>query len=514
MKLSELVNEIPYISEPLTGDIDITGIVSDSRSVEPGYLFVALTGQTTDGHRFIADALERGAAAVVGTRPVTILKVPYLQVKNSHQALPHLAAAFYGYPGRKLTVVGVTGTDGKTTTTNLIHSILQAAGYKAGMISTINAVIGDETLDTGFHVTTPDAPDVQRYLSRMVDAGLTHAVLEVTSHGLAQYRADACEFDVAVVTNITHEHLDYHGSFEDYRSAKARLFAGLEWTSPKMQGNPRKAVLNRDDSSFAYLSQKATGERISYGFHPEADIRPEGVEHTLNGLSFVVSGQGIGFPINCPLVGDFNISNCLAAITATVYSLGISLEAAQIAISSFNGVPGRMERINLGQDYTAMVDFAHTPNALHQALVTARQLTQGRVIAVFGAAGLRDRQKRMLMAGTSLELADLTILTAEDPRTESLNDILVEMAAGAVQKGGLEGQSFWRIPDRGEAIKFAISQARPGDLVISCGKGHEQSMCFGEVEYPWDDRTAMKAAISEHLGISGPEMPYLPTQER
>ncbi len=475
---------------------------------------MALAGGSTDGHRYIPAALESGAAAVVGTKAMEHLDVPYLQVKDSRMALPHLAAAFYGYPGRKLTVIGVTGTDGKTTTTNMIQAILQAAGYKSGMISTINAVIGDQVLDTGFHVTTPDAPDIQRYLAQMVTAGITHVVLEVTSHGLAQYRADACEFDVAVVTNITHEHLDYHGSYEAYRSAKARLFEGLGTTLPKSRGNPRKAILNRDDVSYEYLSQVSTGSAITYGLHREADVRLQEIHQGAKGVSFVVKGLGQQFPCECRLVGAFNISNCLAAITATVYALGVNPEAAWVGIAGLTSVPGRMEIVNMGQDFTAIIDFAHTPNALQRALETARQITRGRVIVVFGAAGLRDRQKRWMMAEKSMELADLTLLTAEDPRTESLEDILAEMAAGAVGKGGVEGQTFWRIPDRGRAIRLAVSLAFPGDVVIVCGKGHEQSMCFGEIEYPWDDRTAMKAALSELLGIPGPQMPYLPTQDR
>lgn len=514
MRLSELVREYPFPYNLFNGDTEIVGIVSDSRLVQPGYLFLALVGGTTDGHNYIPAALERGAVAVVGTKPVQDLKVPYLQVNDSRMALPHLAAAFYGFPARKLTMIGVTGTDGKTTTTNLIYQILLAAGFKSGMISTINAVIADQVLDTGFHVTTPDAPDVQRYLAQMVRSGLTHVVLEVTSHGLAQYRADACEFDVAVVTNITHEHLDYHGSYEAYRSAKARLFINLYSTLPKSHGNPRKAVLNRDDSSFDYLSQVSTGSLLSYGFHPQAEIRPTEIVLGTDGLSFVANGKDQKIPIDCHMVGEFNISNCLAAISATVYALGVSPKAAQAGIALLQSVPGRMERIELGQDFTAIVDFAHTPNALHQALQSVRQFAQGRVIAVFGAAGLRDRQKRKMMAETSIELADLTVLTAEDPRTELLDDILAEMAAGAISRGGKEGQTFWRIPDRGEAIRLAISMAKPDDIVIACGKGHEQSMCFGELEYPWDDRTAMRAAISQHLGIAGPQMPYLPTQDR
>jgi UDP-N-acetylmuramoyl-L-alanyl-D-glutamate--2,6-diaminopimelate ligase len=512
MKLTELVREFPFDHNLITNDVEILGIVADSRLVKPGYLFVALTGGTTDGHQFISSAIQHGAAAIVGMQSIHSLDVPYLQVQDSRKALPHLAAAFYGYPGRKLNVIGVTGTDGKTTTTNLIYSILQAAGYKSGMISTINAVIGDQVLDTGFHVTTPDAPDVQHYMAQMIASGLSHVVLEVTSHGLAQYRVDACEFDVAVITNITHEHLDYHGSFEEYRSAKARLFTGLSDTAPKLQGNPRKAILNRDDASFDFLSQVTTGTILSYGFDRKSDLYPDEIQQSADGLSFMVNGLGTQFPCICHLLGSFNISNCLAAIGATVYALGISPKAAQKGIAALKSVPGRMEMIKMGQDFAAIVDFAHTPNALKVALETARQISKGKVISVFGSAGLRDRQKRRMMAETSVKLADLTVLTAEDPRTESLDDILAEMYIGAMNNGGIEGENFWRIPDRGEAIQRAISLARPGDVVIACGKGHEQSMCFGEVEYPWDDRTAMRAALSEHLGIPGSQMPYLPTQ--
>jgi UDP-N-acetylmuramoyl-L-alanyl-D-glutamate--2,6-diaminopimelate ligase len=267
-----------------------------------------------------------------------------------------------------LIVIGVTGTDGKTTTTNLIYAILQAAGHKVGMISTINAVIGDQALDTGFHVTTPDAPDVQSYLAQMVNTGLTHVVLEVTSHGLAQHRVDGCEFDVAVITNITHEHLDYHGSFESYRSAKARLFASLDATVHKPHGNPRLAILNRDDTSFEFLSQASTGSILSYGFHPDADIHPEGIQYGDDGLRFEVIGMDQEFPCQCSLLGDFNISNCLAAISATVYALGVSQTAAQVGIASLKSIPGRMERIYLGQNFFAIVDFAHTPNAFKVAL--------------------------------------------------------------------------------------------------------------------------------------------------
>jgi UDP-N-acetylmuramoyl-L-alanyl-D-glutamate--2,6-diaminopimelate ligase len=524
-------------------DILITGISIDSRAVKPGHLFVAMKGGSTDGHDYISKAIENGAIAIVGEREVgridrevsptwrhvdTSLKrenLPYTRLENSRRALSWIAASFYGWPGRKLTVIGVTGTDGKTTTTNLIYQILLAAGIKAGMISTVNAVIGDEVLDTGFHVTTPDAHDVQRYLAQMVAARLTHVVLETTSHGWSQYRVDACEFDVGVVTNITHEHMDEHGSYENYRAAKARLFSSLEKTSDKPQGNPRLGVINRDDDkSFDFLNDFIKVKKLNYGLSEAADVRAVDVNYSPSGIHFKAKSRDFSVPVSSKLVGAFNVSNCLAALTATVYGLKIKPEIAVRGIASLEGIPGRMERINMGQNFTAIVDFAHTPNAMKVALEAAREMlsplpmgeragVRGRVIAVFGSAGLRDKAKRRMMAETSAELADLTVLTAEDPRTESLDEILEEMAAGARSRGGREGQTFWRIPDRGEAIRFALSLAREGDIVLSCGKGHEQSMCFGAREHLWDDRTAMRAALSELLGVEGPQVPYLPTQD-
>ncbi|NOY98101.1 MAG: UDP-N-acetylmuramoyl-L-alanyl-D-glutamate--2,6-diaminopimelate ligase [Chloroflexi bacterium] len=512
--LSDLFAEFPLkIISGQPADVPLAGVASDSRKVQPGCLFVAMAGGAFDGHRFIPDALENGAVAVVGERPQTDLPVPYVQVENSRRALAYLAAAFYGCPARKLTMIGVTGTDGKTTTSNILYHILLAAGFKAGLISTVNAVIGGETIDTGFHVTTPDPPDVQRYLAKMVDAGLTHVVLETTSHGWAQHRVDACEFDIGVVTNITHEHLDYHGSYEAYRAAKARLFTSLAETRDKPSGNPRLAVLNRDDASYDHLSRIAPGPQACYGLDAAADVRAADVVYSPRGIHFTALGPGFSIPVTSPLVGAYNVSNCLAALTAAVVGLDVDPETAARGIAAMPGIPGRMERIDLGQAFTAIVDFAHTPNALRVAIQAAREMTEGRVIVAFGSAGLRDREKRRMMAEVSAELADLTVLTAEDPRTESLDGILDEMAAGATSKGGVEGQTFWRVPDRGEAIRFMIQLARPGDLIMACGKGHEQSMCFGETEYPWDDRTAMRAALAEHLGIAGERMPYLPTQE-
>ncbi len=473
---------------------------------------MALVGETDDGHRFIPDAIARGAVAVIGTGSLPTLAVPYFRVGDSRLALAQLSAAFYGFPARRLMMIGITGTDGKTTTANLIYEILKASGLRAGIISTVNAVIGDMVLDTGLHVTTPEAPDIQRYLAQMAAEGTTHVVLETTSHGLAQRRTAACDFDIGVITNITHEHLDYHGSYEAYRAAKGILFEDLAKTKPKNIGEVRAAVLNRDDGSYEYMRKITQVPVLSYGLNPGSDVRAEEIQHTPIGMTFEAIHEGIHIPVKTSLLGIYNVQNCLGAIAVTAGILKLPVEPISQGIAALTGVPGRMERIDLGQRFLAFVDFAHTPNALRRTLETGRGMVgQGRVIAIFGSAGLRDRAKRGLMAQTSADLADLTILTAEDPRSESLGAILDEMASGAAERGAVEGRDFWRIPDRGEALRFAVGLAGPGDIIIACGKGHEQSMCFGEREYPWDDRTALQAALAEHLALPGPQMPKLPT---
>ena len=523
---ANLADLIHCLDEWKTAAIDrlpISGVVFDSRQVQEANLFVALMGGKVDGHHYIPDAIRRGAAAVVGVQPLAGLSVPYFRVDDSRYALAVLSAAFYEFPARQMTVIGVTGTDGKTTTSNLIYNILRSAGLKAGMISTVNAVIGDQILDTGFHVTTPEAPDVQRYLTQMVATGLDYVILEATSHGLEQQRVAACEFDIGVVTNITHEHLDYHGSYEAYRAAKARLFTSLSATQPKKWNPPRAAVLNKDDRSYDYLRSIAAVNQVSYSLYEGADIRAEAIEYLPDGLRFIGKGrdnEGGNFSllVETKLIGEYNVANCLAALAVAVGVLGLPLDAVRLGIGSLPGIPGRMERIEIetgqdrNQDFLAYVDFAHTPNALFRSLQAARQLTRGRVIAVFGSAGLRDRAKRRMMAEVSAKLADISILTAEDPRTETLEMIIDEMAQGARSQGAVEGSTFWRIPDRGRAIRFAVELAQPGDLVVALGKGHEQSMCFGEMEYPWDDRVAVRAALAERFGLPGPAMPYLPTQ--
>ena len=516
--IRDLFAEIPVNVLRNIPDLEVEGIALDSRKVKPGYIFVAVPGGNTDGHLYIDGAIRNGARVIIGSQRITGIAVPYLQVDDSRLALAHLSAAFHGFPARAMLLVGVTGTDGKTTTANLIFKIMEAAGIPVGMVTTVNAVIGQKKMDTGFHVTTPDAVEIQYYLSKMRDAGLTHVILETTSHGLAQHRVAACDFDIAVITNIAHEHLDFHGTYKAYRDAKAKLFAGLESSHQKTFGAPKAAVLNRDDDSFQYLSEIANVEQINYGLERGADISAEYITESARGFSFTAQGTDLvgerfSIPVFSSLAGKYNISNSMAAVAVTRGILGLSDKAVQNGIKNLKSLPGRMEEIDMGQDFLAIVDFAHTPNALKNALEAGRRYMHGRLIAIFGSAGLRDKQKRRMMAEISAQLADFSILTAEDPRTESLDEILSEMAGGLIAMNGVEGETFWRIPDRGEAIRFGLKLARPGDLVISCGKGHEQSMCFGEIEYDWDDRTAMRAALAEYMQIPGPKMPFLPTQE-
>ncbi len=494
--LQQLIATLPSTASPMiSGDGDVViaaPVVEDNRLVQPGGVFVARHGLSVDGHDYIADAIERGAAAIVGERDISDVSVPYVRVADAQSATGYLAAAYHDFPSRKLIVIGITGTDGKTSTSHILHKILtEATGGKAGFISTIAADFGSRSEETGLHVTTPGAPQVQAYLAQMSNAGLTHVVLEMTSHGLAQGRLNGTDIDVAVMTNVTHEHLDFHGSWENYRAAKGRLFAMLG-QSVRKGDQPKVAVINRDDPSFDYFAAFETDRVVSYGIEQAADVRAMHIAHSPSGTSFEVGSQ----QVDMQLVGRFNVYNALAGLAAA-RALGIPQDVAARGLAQVQTIPGRMERIDEGQDFLALVDFAHTPNALRRALEAGREMVSegGRLIAVFGSAGLRDVEKRRMMAEVSAQQADFTVLTAEDPRTESLDDILHMMADGCISQGGVEGETFIRVPDRGQALYEACRMAKPGDVVMACGKGHEQSMCFGTVEHPWDDRDALRAAL-------------------
>jgi UDP-N-acetylmuramoyl-L-alanyl-D-glutamate--2,6-diaminopimelate ligase len=505
MQLEELLSVIPVPVRGQPGDVSVGGLACDSRLVKPGDLFVAYRGVEADGHRYLPQAIEAGAVALIveDERYLTApggekWPIPALLVADGREALAHLAAAWHGFPSRKLRLIGVTGTDGKTTTVNLIWSVLKAAGHAAGLISSVNAVIGGEQYDTGLHTTTPDALEVQGYLARMVQAGAEYAVLETTSHGLAQHRVTACEYDVAAVTNITHEHLDFHGSFEEYRQAKARLFRGLA-TSFRKPGVPKVAVLNADDpASFPFLRDIPSDVQLTYGVDSAADVRAVDVEPCGTGTKFTAATPQGEFLLQTRLPGPFNVYNALAAMTVAL-SQGIAIRDIQAGIEAVQRVTGRMEPVDLGQPFQAVIDFAHTPNSLRNALQAARGMARGKIIVVFGSAGLRDRAKRPSMGKVAAELADRVVITAEDPRTEDLEQIMEQIAAGCERAGGQEGVDYWRIGDRGEAIQFAVDMAGDGDLVVVTGKGHEKSMCFGTTEYPWSDHDAVRKALRQRL---------------
>ncbi len=511
-------------------DVRITRLTEKTSEVDEGACFVARVRETSDGHPYIEKAIALGAKMILAQRPLSTLdfKIPadviYLAVADTALTLAWLAAAWHDFPSRQLVMIGVTGTDGKTSTASILFSILRAAGIKAGLLSTIKAVIGDQEEPLALHVTTPEAQEVQRHLRRMVDTGLTHCIVEATSHGLAQHRVGAIDFDCALVTNITHEHLDYHGDYERYFAAKARLFETLNNDELRLGTENeyktdliKTAVLNRDDSSYQELSVIPAARQLTYGLQPGCNVRATGIDYAAEATSFSLQFDAITpsasdqqVKVRSLLAGEFNVYNILAA-SAAAWSLELSAFDVKNGIESVNAISGRMERIDAGQAFLVLVDFAHTPNAIEKAIEAASRMTEGRIITVFGSAGKRDVEKRRLMAETSALLADLTVLTAEDPRTESLDDILDMMAAGCRRVGAQEGQSFWRVKDRGQAIYFAMSLAEAGDIVLICGKGHEQSMCFGAIEYPWDDRDAARRAL-EALGNKKPMLDLgLPT---
>jgi UDP-N-acetylmuramoyl-L-alanyl-D-glutamate--2,6-diaminopimelate ligase len=501
--LAKRVTTKPYLPQPPAyngPDVTLIGLTEKSGEVEPGMGFVARVRAGSDGHPYIGQAIERGASFILAQRsPADLgLTIPegvvYWQVADTAVTLAYLSAAWYDFPAHHLTCIGVTGTDGKTSTCRLLFEMLRAGGLRVGLLSTIKAVIGDSEEPLALHVTTPEAPAVQRYLRRMVEAGLTHCVLETTSIGLAQHRVDAIPFQMGIVTNITHEHLDYHGQYDGYLAAKARLFQ----ITAQSGGT---AVLNRDDSSYEKLAAIAGTRQISYGLH-QADVTAGELHYAADQTRFSLHLPGADpLPIATPLVGEFNVYNILAA-AAAAQRLHVDKTAVQQGIAATTLISGRMERIDEGQDFLVVVDFAHTPRALEVAIDAGKRMVaarNGRVITVFGSAGKRDVAKRHLMSEISARDADISILTAEDPRTEDLNEILAMMAQGCERQGGVEEKTFWRIPDRGQAIYQALSLARPNDLILICGKGHEQSMCFGTVEHPWDDREATRAALRAFL---------------
>ncbi len=501
MHLHQLAGELDE-KEILGADVPISAICCDSRRVSPGALFVAVPGFRVDGHDYIREAVAGGAAAVVvqadrrakWRAAVEGGGLPAIVVPDSRRALAALAAAFHGHPGRWLRVIGVTGTDGKTTTIHLISALLEAAGYRTGLLSTVHCKVGDRLSANEYRFTTPEAPQVQALLTEMATAGVDYAILESTSHGLALHRLDGCEYDVAVVTNVTADHLDFHRSREEYLAAKGRLFAMLDQAADK--GVDKVAVLNADEPACDYFAGLTQARIVTYAVQKAVDLQATDISPTEWGSRFRLRTEGNELQVAVGLPGLFNVYNSLAA-AAVALSQGMSLAAVKGALESFPGVRGRLERIDEGQPFTVVVDFAHAPEALRGVLAFLRERCQGRLIVVFGCIGERERPRRLGMGLAAGELADFAVLTNDNPFQEDPQAILAEIAQGLEKAGRHERHHFVRIPDRREAIAHALAMAVEGDIVLLAGKGHEQSITIGDTVIPWDERQVARELLRE-----------------
>jgi UDP-N-acetylmuramoyl-L-alanyl-D-glutamate--2,6-diaminopimelate ligase len=496
-----------------TGDvasIAVTGVTHDSRAVRPGMLFVAVPGLRVDGHDYVPAAIEAGAAGVIVERPIPGVAAPQVVVVAARPALGSAAAWWFGDPSRELTVIGITGTDGKTTTAYLAVSALEAAGLRTGMIGTIATRIGGRTDDHAEHATTPEAPELQAALRAMVDAGDEMAVIETTSHALALDRVVGVVYDVAILTNITHEHLELHGSWEAYREAKLSLFDRLRGARgvQKPRPVPATAIVNLDDPSaglFVGTARDAGASVITYGTEPAADIRATRISEDRQGVHADIVTPSGDATIDLRLAGRFNVHNALAVV-ALGDALGLDAERVRQGLAGLAVVPGRMERIDLGQPFGVVVDFAHSPASLTTVLdllAPSAAARGGGVIAVFGSAGERDTAKRPQMGRIAGERARLVVVTDEDPRGEDRDAILDEIARGAEAAGRRRGHDLLLIADRRAAIAAAFDAARPGDIVLLAGKGHERSIIGPDGELPWHERTVAEELLIE-LGHAAP----------
>ncbi|HEY6101630.1 MAG TPA: UDP-N-acetylmuramoyl-L-alanyl-D-glutamate--2,6-diaminopimelate ligase [bacterium] len=486
MRLDRLLTALP--KAVTTGDLDreVTTIAAHHDAVRPGAVFVAVRGFRHDGHTFAAEAAARGAAAVVLEREIPLPQaVTRVLVGDSRVALAHLSAAFFGFPSQSLDVIGVTGTNGKGTTAYLIEAMLAAGGKPCGIVGTMGARIAGAAV--ALDRTTPEAVDLQRILRRMVDAGLGHAVVEVASHALALHRVDGTRFAAAVFTNLTQDHLDFHHSFEAYRDAKRRLF---EMVSPA-----GISIVNADDASGPAMAASSRAPVLTYGMEQPADITASGVRLHLGGSEYTLRTPRGSVPVVTPLHGRFNVSNALAA-AAVAQHYGIPLGVISNVLTAFRGVPGRFEAVDEGQGFGVVVDYAHTPDGLDNVIRTAKDFVQGRTIVVFGAGGDRDRTKRPIMGSIVAALADVAVVTSDNPRTEDPAAIIAEIVAGM---GG--GRAHVEVePDRRLAIARAVGTARPGDFIIIAGKGHEPYQEIQGTRYPFDDRQVAREALRARSG--------------
>ncbi len=462
--LDRLLSPLEDFSVHGPTNLNILGVVDDSRKVQKGDLFVAISGLHFDAHSLIPEAKRKGAVAVIGEKAFDKKwgEITYIRVKNSRKALALVASSWYGEPSKRLKVIGVTGTDGKTTTSNLIYWIIKTSGRSVGIISTLGAMIDNHIIDTGPHVTNPEPIALQKFLSQMASKKCEFAVMEVTSHGLDQERVGGVLFFISVLTNISHEHLDYHKTLENYAETKAKLF-NLSQIS----------VLNKNDFSFA-LIKKFINTNKEIILYPQEKI-----------------DVSIRKAVDERFPEPYNRLNAMAAVSVA-QRIGINNNLIAKAIHSFPQLPGRLEKIKNNKGLEIIVDFAHTPNALKNVLATLNKEKKGKLISVFGCAGERDVQKRPMMAEISTKIADISIFTSEDPRHENIDEIIKQMVEG-VKKGA---NAYLEIPQRGEAIFYAIQKlAKKGDIVVICGKGHEKSMAYGATEYSWSDQEAVRDAL-------------------
>jgi len=488
MKLAELLATAGAVVEG--ADLEIRGIAYDSRRVEPGTLFVAIRGFHRDGHDFVADAVARGAVAVIAERPVESV-VPVAVVPDSRLALSAVAADFFDHPTRRLRIVGVTGTDGKTTTVHLVSDVIEAAGERTGFQTTVDFKLCDARWNNETRQTTQEAVEVHQFFAELLVAGGTWGILEATSHALALKKLAHVDVDIAVFTNLSPEHLDFHGSMQEYLSAKGILFEQLARSAEK--GVPKAAVLNADDPHWRYLADRTSARIVTYGIDALADVQGELLAEGPDGTKLRVTTPIGSAELLLPLIGRFNVSNALAAVGAGVAS-GVTIDAVRSALERARPVRGRLERVEEGQPFTIIVDYAHTPESLRKILALLRPITKGSLIAVFGSAGERDRTKRPAMGEIAARHADYFVITQEDPRLEDRAQILREIERGAIAAGATADR-YAVIDDRADAIAHAISRASPGDTVVLCGKGHEASIIEGETKTPWDEAAAARAAL-------------------
>ncbi|MEW6522544.1 MAG: UDP-N-acetylmuramoyl-L-alanyl-D-glutamate--2,6-diaminopimelate ligase [Bacillota bacterium] len=473
-------------------DVEVTGITYDSRRVRPGDLFVAIRGFRRDGHEFTEDAVRQGCAALLVSCAAAVPRgIPYLLAIETRRAMALAAVALYGHPTGALRLFGVTGTNGKTTTTFMLRHVLKTAGIKTGLVGTVQVLV-DDTPEPVV-LTTPEAPDLQELFARMVQAGCGAAVMEVSSIALDLERVTGCEFDAGVFTNLTQDHLELHGTMEAYRDAKGRLFAELGRPAlPLVKGGPRCAVLNADDPASEYMARLCRVPVITYGLRRPATLRATEVDTRPGGNVFTLESPWGTRRIHQPLAAMFNVYNALA-VAAAALNEGISLDVVAEGLETVPGVPGRFELVSEGQPYTVIVDYAHTPDALENVLSAARRVVPGRVIAVFGCGGDRDRTKRPLMGGIASRLADLVVVTSDNPRSEEPGAIIAEIEAGLQ-----EGKTPYLLePDRARAIALALAKARPGDGVVIAGKGHETYQVFKDRTIHFDDREVARNLLRE-----------------